>query len=87
MLIVMGFHYKISKFIKDILPDIAILIGMFTAVSLYPLGVNSNVLFEFMKKALYSLVFFIVFLLITKEYRVLNIFNFSLSKRTNEKLD
>lgn len=87
MLIVMGFHYKISKFIKDILPDIVILIGMFTAVSLYPLGVNSNVLFEFMKKALYSLVFFIVFLLITKEYRVLNVFNFSLSKRTNEKLD
>lgn len=87
MLIVMGFHYKISKFIKDILPDIVILIGMFTAVILYPLGVNSNVLFEFMKKALYSLGFFIVFLLITKEYRVLNVFNFSLLKRTDEKLN
>ena len=69
MLIKMGFHYKIIDFIKELIPDIVILLVMILAVLLYPLSI-SNVLVSVFVKGIYLGVVYLIALVVTKEHKV-----------------
>ena len=69
MLIKMGFKYKMSDFIKELMPELFILIVMLVAVKLYPLYITGSIL-SAMVKCVYLGVFYLVALFVSKEYRM-----------------
>lgn len=69
MLIKMGFRYRISRFAKELLPEIGVLILMVIAVVVYPFKVDGFIGSAFVK-AVYLGVVYLVALFISKEYRL-----------------
>lgn len=69
MLIKMGFGYKFTSFLSDILPDLVILLAMELAVAIYPFHVT-NTFLSFMIKFVYLAIIFIIMLYISGEYKL-----------------
>lgn len=76
MLIKMGFRYRMSGFVKELIPEIIIFILMVFAVMSYPFKVNGIISSAFIKAA-YLGVVYLVALFVSKEYRLI----FSIIKR------
>ena len=70
MLIKFGFKYKIITFIKNLLPEIFILLAMLISIYFYPSGIIDNILLSCLAKILYLGIVYIIVLLLTKEYRL-----------------
>lgn len=69
MLIKLGFHYRISDFIKELIPDMVILLIMVGAVVFYPFSI-SGIFMSVIVKGLYLGVIYCIALFLTKEYKV-----------------
>lgn len=70
MLIKMGFGKRMCSFIKELLPEVLILIVMIAAVILYPLSI-SNVFISAMAKGMYLGLIYIAALIVSKEHKLL----------------
>ena len=69
MLIKMGFKYKISDFVKELIPELFILVVMLVAVKLYPLCITDTIL-SAMVKCVYLGVVYLAALFASKEYKL-----------------
>ena len=69
MLIKMGFKYKMSKFVKELTPELFILVVMLVAVRLYPLHIAGTVL-SAMIKCVYLGIIYVLALFVSKEYKL-----------------
>lgn len=69
MLIKMGFKSKMSDFVKELVPELLILVVMLVAVKLYPFHVT-GIIISAMVKCVYLGVFYLVALFVSKEYRI-----------------
>lgn len=69
MLIKMGFKYRISRFAKELIPELFILIVMLVAVKLYPLHITQTILSAIIKCTYLGLVY-VIALFVSKEYRL-----------------
>lgn len=69
MLIKLGFKYKMSSFIAELLPEIFILVIMFSATKLYPFQVK-GVFLSAIAKGLYMGTIYCIVLLLSGEYKL-----------------
>lgn len=69
MLIKMGFKYKMSDFVKELLPELFILIVMLVAVKLYPIHIAGTIISTIVKCAYLGIVY-VATLLVSKEYKL-----------------
>lgn len=69
MLIKMGFKYKMSDFVKELIPELFILIVMLAAVKLYPFHITGSI-FSAVIKCVYMGIIYIVVLFVSKEYKL-----------------
>ena len=69
MLIKMGFKYKMNEFIKELMPEVIILVVMFIAVKLYPLHITGTIL-SAVVKGTYLGIIYVVALWVSKEYKL-----------------
>lgn len=70
MLIKIGFRYKLFVFLREMLPEIFILIVMLFAVKLYPFNIAGTFISVFVK-CLYLGAIYLITLLVSKEYKLL----------------
>ena len=69
MLIKMGFKYKMIDFVKELMPELFLLIVMFISVKLYPFNITGTVI-SAMVKCVYLGIIYVVALFISKEYKL-----------------
>ena len=69
MLIKMGFKYKMSGFVKELIPELFILIVMLVAAKLYPLHITGTI-FSAMVKCVYLGIVYVAALFVSKEYKL-----------------
>lgn len=69
MLIKMGFRYKMTDFLRELKPEIFILVVLLIAVKIYPLHLPGIIL-SALVKCLYLGVIYTITLLVTKEYKL-----------------
>lgn len=69
MLIKMGFRYRVITFVKELLPEIVILVVMAVAVFVYPFKVNGIIGSAFVKAA-YLGALYLAALFMSKEYKL-----------------
>lgn len=69
MLIKMGFRYKMTDFLRELTPEIFILVVMLIAVKMYPLHIPGTIL-SALVKSIYLGVIYTITLLVTKEYKL-----------------
>lgn len=69
MLIKMGFKYKMSDFVKELVPEMLILVVMLVAVKFYPFHVTRTIL-STVVKCVYLGIIYVVVLFVSKEYKL-----------------
>ena len=69
MLIKMGFKYKMSGFIKDLIPEIFMLALMILAIAVYPFHFD-NMFLSFGVKFVYLGLVYLIGLIVSKEYKL-----------------
>jgi PST family polysaccharide transporter len=69
MLIKMGFKYKISTFLRELLPEFFILIFMLIAVRLYPFNINA-IFVSAIVKCIYLGIIYLIALFVSREYKL-----------------